>query len=470
MSKCCAYLVASAAVAAALTLWPAGARAESPEAGDATYHNLRYNDDFSYLADPAKSTDWWDKIKYIPLGNGPYGPTYVSLGGELRERLESYGHPNFGLHAPNTDMYLLQRAQLDVDLHATDYLRAFLQLGEMERYGSRGVSSTTDIDHLDVMQGFVDLKPPSPLGDAPVVRVGREELLFGFQRLIAVREGPNLRRDFDGLRLGDKIGDATVDLFSVHPVNSGPDAFNDHTNYRQTLAGGYGTAPVFGPLKADLYWLNYENDNAKYRGLSGVEHRTTVGGRLFGTADGFDWNAEAAAQSGTFRNRDIHAYLLAGVAGYTFQSLPWTPRIGVEANDASGDNSHSGTIGTFNAMYPRLPYFAETSLLVPANVIDVRPMLTVKPAPDLMAVFGWDNLWRASTTDGLYGSGMTEYANTNKATSKRIGTELSVDLRYRYDQHLTMGAIAADMLVGPAVEQALGRNVTFFVLFATYRI
>ena len=126
-------------------------------------------------------------------------------------------------------------------------------------------------------------------------------------------------------------------------------------------------------------------------------------------------------------------------------------------------------IGTFNAMYPRLPYFAETSLLVPANIYDVRAVVSADPTPNVLMTFGWDTLWRASRSDGLYGSGMVQYANTNKASGSRVGTELSADVRWRIDQHLSLGAIAAEFLSGPAVQEALGKSVTFLVLFATYR-
>jgi hypothetical protein len=34
---------------------------------------------------------------------------------------------------------------------------------------------------------------------------------------------------------------------------------------------------------------------------------------------------------------------------------------------------------------------------------------------------------------------------------------------------LIVGAIAAEFLAGPAVQEALGKNVTFLVLFGTYR-
>lgn len=445
------------------------AHAASPEPGDPIYHSLRYNDGFSYLADLSKSTDPWDRFKYVPIGNGQYGASYLSFGGELRERIESYLNPNFGLRAPPANAYLLHRLLLNADIHITDYARVFFQLGNLERIGDRGVTSTTDIDHLDLMQAFVDLRPPSPLGDSPIVRIGREELSFGFQRLVAVREGPNARRAFDGLRFNDHIGSVTIDLFTARPVSDNPDVFDDRTNQNQILWGGYLTVPVGPFMKADLYELNYENEAGKYRGLVGVEKRQTFGVRLFGETQGFDWNGEVALQTGTFRGRDIHADMLAGIAGYTFKTVAWEPRIGIESNFASGDSGRGSSIGTFNAMYPRLPYFAETSLLVPANIYDIRSVVSFKPEPNVLVTFGWDTLWRASSADGLYGSGMVQYANTNKVSASRVGTELSADVRWRIDQHLALGAIAAEFLSGPVVQEALGKSVTFFVLFATYR-
>src|ERR1700683_3244846 len=40
---------------------------ESP-APDRTYNLLRENDDWSFLVDPSLRSDFWDPIKYIPLG------------------------------------------------------------------------------------------------------------------------------------------------------------------------------------------------------------------------------------------------------------------------------------------------------------------------------------------------------------------------------------------------------------------
>jgi hypothetical protein len=474
MVACCVRGPVALAVAGCLSAWSAGAWAAAGDIPDPVYHNLRYTDDFSH-PDPNKKPDPWDKFKFIPIGDGSLGPTFLTLGGEWRERIESYinpslGIPSFGVKPPARNAYLLQRLQFDADLHITNYFRLFAQLGDYRRVGERGVSSTTDIDPVDLMQAFVDFKPPTPFGDAPTFRFGREELLFGFQRLIAVREGPNVRRAFDGFRFSDEIGGASIDLIAVHPVtdNAGA-AFDDATNYAQTLTGAYATVPIGPVLKSDLYWLDYENDAATFRGVKGVEKRQTTGARLFGDFGGFDWNLEAAGQTGTFDDRDIRAYMLAGIVGYTFEGMWGRPRFELQADDFSGDNRNSSTIGTFNAMYPRLPYFAELALFVPSNLKDVRPVFSFEPVKNVQATFGWDSFWRASTTDGLYGSGLVEYANTYKATSSWVGTELTTDVRWRIDQHWQVGAVVADFLAGSAVEQALGKNVKFFMAYSQYK-
>src|SRR5688572_28696688 len=57
------------------------------------YTPVRYNEDYSYLKDPDKRTDFFDPIKYIPLNES--GDVYLSLGGQFRERYEYFNNANF---------------------------------------------------------------------------------------------------------------------------------------------------------------------------------------------------------------------------------------------------------------------------------------------------------------------------------------------------------------------------------------
>src|SRR5687767_6031532 len=85
---------------------------------------------------------------------------YLSLGGELRERIEYYDEPLFGLRDLGRDSYLLHRLLLNADFHAGDNFRAFLQLGSHLEGGKEAQRSPTDVNEFDIQQAFVDLTLP----------------------------------------------------------------------------------------------------------------------------------------------------------------------------------------------------------------------------------------------------------------------------------------------------------------------
>jgi len=91
-----------------------------------TYKMLRFDEDYSCLANPANRSDWFDLAKYIPLReDDPLW--YVSFGGELRERFEGNYDPNFGIHGVSSDSYLLQRVTLLTDVHLGERIRFFAE-------------------------------------------------------------------------------------------------------------------------------------------------------------------------------------------------------------------------------------------------------------------------------------------------------------------------------------------------------
>ena len=62
--------------------------------GVPTYKLLRYDEDYSYLKDPDRRTDFWDPIKYIPFGDRE--DWYASFGAQLRPRFQFYNNFDFG--------------------------------------------------------------------------------------------------------------------------------------------------------------------------------------------------------------------------------------------------------------------------------------------------------------------------------------------------------------------------------------
>jgi hypothetical protein len=305
-----------------------------------------------------------------------------------------------------------------------------------------------------------------------MVRAGRQEMSFGSSRLVSVRESPNIRRAFDGVRAAWIASpDARIDAFFVQPVLPLSGVFDDKPDPDQAFWGVYGTSPVAGipALKADLYYLGLNRDNAMFAQGIANEHRHTLGARLFGKANDFDWNVEGAYQFGQFGTADINAWTVSANLGYTFQGVPFSPRIGLNADVISGDRKlHDGTLGTFNPLFPKLPYFSEANLAAPANLIDVQPNLTVTPVKNVTLTIGWNPLWKAAEADAFYGGpAITPVAATAGGTGRYIGQQVSTTLTWTPTKHLTFGGTYVSYTPGKRIEQAGGRSGSFAAAWAT---
>ena len=147
---------------------------------------VRYDEDWSVLKgwDLSKTDDFWDRFKFILLTKE--GSVWLTLGGDVRERLEYFNEFEFGSSAPEvSDVYLLSRFRLSVDFHVSRYFRIFAE-GKSALSTDRkllGGNTTTFMDTIDLQNGFADVM--IPLGDQASVtlRGGRQELIFGAQRL-----------------------------------------------------------------------------------------------------------------------------------------------------------------------------------------------------------------------------------------------------------------------------------------------
>jgi hypothetical protein len=435
------------------------------------YKSLRYDEDYTYLQDASRRTDIWDSLKYIRLLQSPQ--IYLSFGGELRERFEDYSAPSFGLGGQGADDYLLHRLLLHADLHLGQYVRTFVQFGS-ELQSGKDTLTLTDVDRLDLQQGFIDLQLPiaADSGIAPIIRAGRQEMQFGSQRFVSAREPPNIRRSFDGFRVNDTLGKLQISAFAMRPVLLKQGEFDDETNQDQAFWGTYETFPVSAVpgLNLDVYYLGFENQQAKYGGRLGEETRHTLGLRAFGKADGWDWDSEAAGQFGSFGNQNIRAWTVASNTGYSLSGLPWSPRLGVKANIASGDGDpQDGHLGTFNALFPRLGYFSEAALIAPSNFFDVQPSITLQPCKNLSINIGWDALWRETTADAIYIGAGSPVKGTAGKGGRYIGNQVSLDVDWQIDRHLEAKATYVHFESGQALHTAGGKNVDFVMLSTAYK-
>ena len=185
---------------------------------------------------------------------------------------------------------------------------------------------------------------------------------YGSSRLVSVREGPNVRQSFDGVRLALDAGVWRVDGFAVRPVETNEGVFDDSSDSERLLWGLYAVAPlpVFPGGKVDLYFLKFDRQEAEFSQGAADEQRSSAGIRVWNRGQPLDYNFEFVFQWGSFGSGDIRAWMVSSDTGYTFRNLPLRPRIGLKADIASGDsNPNDRDLQTFNAMFFKGEYLIE---------------------------------------------------------------------------------------------------------------
>jgi Alginate export len=454
-------------------LCAASSQAASACPSEPRYSLVRYDDDFSYLRDPACHNDYWDSLKYIPYD--AQGHWYLSFGGEIRERYERFYNPAWGQQPQSPGGYLLQRYLFFADIHLGSHVRAFAELmSDWETFRVGGPRPQIDEDQLDFSQFFVDLMlQPFGLNDTLTLRVGRQWLVYGSQRLISDRYGPNVPLPFDGVRAILNAEPWRVDSFVVKPVETNLGVFDDKTRLQTTFWGLYAVRPLsfITGGNVDLYYLGIHNKLATYADETGTETRHTLGTRLWGARGPWDSNSEFVGQTGVFHDGYILAWSAATDTGYTLEEVPHRPRIGLRAGVASGDHDkHGPNLQTFNPLFPTGFYFSQAILNGPLNVISIQPNLTLSLTDTITINTIWSWFWRQSTNDGVYGLSGMLVRPVGTTSDTYVGDQAQLTFDWQLDKHTHFQVNYLHFFVGGYLEDTkpTGKDVDFVTTSIQY--
>ena len=431
---------------------------------------LRFDEDYSYLADPANRSDWFDPIKYIPLRVDEPG-WYLTFGGESRERFEGVYAPDFGIGGAGPDSYWLQRLTFLSDLHLGDRVRAFAEgiSGLIE--GEVPPAPPVQNDPIDLAYAFLDVVPYLNGDESLTLRAGRFGMSLGSGRLVATRaapSAPNIPFRFDGFEMLYIAPSWEATAFLTRPVKDS--GHIDSSNPDTTFWGLYLTHWFDAAHQAglDLYYLGIANNPAIYASGIADEDRQSFGLRFFGKRNRWEWNLEDVLQVGTFGDQSIRAWTVSSAIRYTFDTI-WQPQLGLRADTASGSsNARDGQQGTFDALYPNPDYFNDASLIRPANLIDVHPYLSANFTRTVSANGGADVFWRYSTSDAIYSpSGNIEIPALRTGTAY-VATALDANVQWNIERHLTFNAAFVHFFTGSYVHAAEGGDVNYVATTLTF--
>jgi hypothetical protein len=427
----------------------------------------RWAEDWSVLANPALRTQPLDGLKYIPLFiTDP--KSYVSLGANLRERFETNDAPSFGVGKTPGDSYLLQRLQMHADVHLNENWQIFAQLEDVRAIDKASISSA-DQNQLDVRLAFVAYTNNFADGTFKA-RVGRQDFAFDLQRFVSSRDGPNVRQSFDAAWADWETGAWRFIGFVSQPVQYRfGDVFDDVSNGTFRFSTLRVERKVLGNNELSGYYSLYERSSARYLDASGEESRHIFDVRFAGASNGLDWDLEAMGQTGHVGAKDINAWGLGARTGYTLSNLAWTPRIGLQADAASGDaHPGDGNVGTFNPLFPNGYYFSLGGYTGYANLIHVKPSLTVKPADKLTVMAAVGLQWRQTTADAVYVQPNIAVAGTAGAGNRWTGVYSQIRADYAFNANLTGALEAVHYAVGETVRNAGGHDSNYLGLELKY--
>lgn len=391
------------------------------------------------------------------------------FGGSVRERYERIVPARFGAGPQDDDGYFLHRALLHGSYGDGTDVKVFAELQAAFVSDRTGGPRPTDEDRCDLHQAYVDVRARLDGGAAVTTRVGRAEMSYGSQRLVSVREGPNVRLAFDGARVMLRDGGWTFDAFAVRPVEVDAGEFDD-CPLEQTLFGAYATLPVLPAGGVDLYCLVLDREAAEFVQGVGEERRWSLGTRVFGKPAPWDHDFEFVWQTGTWANGGIAAWTVASDVGCTLP-IPTTPRLGIKIDVASGDrDAGTDSLQTFHALFPRGSYFGEPALIGPANLFDVHPSIALGVLDDVRLAVDGDWFWRQSLADGVYGSALTPLRPGSTSSRRFVGSQVQVTCEWTVRPNWTATIAWARFFAGPwLADTGSADDVDYLGIWTTLR-
>jgi hypothetical protein len=398
-----------------------------------------------------------------PLGPGGQLTPWLQVRGEFRTRIE--GFTGGGFTPGNDDAYWMDRFRLSATLSPSKSVSFFVQMQDARAFDkTTGGLLPPMRDTLDLRQAYGEVTSTHA-----TVRIGRQDLVFGEQRLIGNLPWTNVARSFDAGRLTLKGPGARVDLFAASVVTVSPDAFSKSGN-GNILYGAYGSLTALVPkqtVEPYLLWRQATNVAAELGGLAPLRQATT-GIRMAGKVPAaLDYSGELAVQRGSVGADDIQAWAAHANVGKSFAAAPAQPRLFGEYNYASGDaNRTDGLRGTFDQLYPtghdKLGLSDQVGW---RNIRHARAGLDFKPAAKWQATTSYHSWWLASQTDGLYSASGALVARSAAGTA---GTHVGQE-PYLYSPQLQINGGLAHIFPGEFLKNATaGHAYTYPYVMVTY--
>jgi len=383
-------------------------------------------------------------------------PSWMRIGVEHRGRLE--GFSNGGFADNREDLYWLNRFRVTARFAITPWLSAAVQAQDARVEGRNGtITGAPFRDQFDVRLAHVDIGNFDRSRYA--LRAGRQELVFGDQRLVGHGNWLNTARSFDAVRAVFRHRKMRVDGFAASVVAIQMDEINRSGagNYFYGADAPLAVLPLGGVVEPYQFVRTTERLRTE-AGAAGDLTSSTSGIRAAGRMSAqTDYNVESALQRGSLGTDTISAWAAHALVGRTIPIASKIYRVFGEYNFASGDKTpDDGVRGTFDQLYPT-PHdkYGLADQVSWKNIHQLRAGLEMRPHAKLAIAGSYHSFWLASSTDALYSAGGAVLARIpSGAPDRHVGQELDIQATYTPSPRIQLHGGYAHMFTGAFLKAA----------------
>lgn len=404
---------------------------------------------------------------------------------EIRENNFDF---NDAINAPTDDNWFLQRFRIGLLIKPVDWFKLYVQGQDSREINSDradfpGVLGAEGDDSFDLRQAYLEFGNAKefPL----TLKIGRQILSYGDERLIGAFDWNNIGRTFDAAKLRWEEKLWSLDAFASTVVVPTRGQYNqsdfvngNETDREQIFSGLYLSTTALSFQTTDVYALHlHENTNPRYQGTAiGDTNFFTFGLRVkskpgaFASTPppppsdgkevvdgkatvpppakkpvGFDYDAEIAFQTGDVRGLDLTAFAAHAGIGYTLD-VAWLPRLGVAYNYGTGDGDPTdGDIETFQNLFPtNHKFYGQMDVFSWQNMHDLEFSLKAQPAKTISLKAEYHAFFLATTDDVWYRANGATAVRPLNALSRNAdsyaGSEVDFTVQWNVTKNVALEA------------------------------
>jgi hypothetical protein len=366
------------------------------------------------------------------------------------------GFDGLGFNSTREDLYWLTRFRVNTTVTASKSLSFQAQVQDA-RVAKKtvGPTGTPFKAPIDLRTAFADV---GAVTSHVTIRAGRQELVYGDQRLIGHVSWLNAARTFDGVKATFRSKALSADVFATSVVRILDSEF-DKSGAGNRFAGVYATTAKLIPLATVEPYVLYKRDvNLRAEaGAFGTLNETTTGVRIAGRLPArFDYGVEMALQRGSLGSDDISAWASHWQVRESFPGRT-AVRLTGEYNFASGDEDPADNVrGTFDQLYPT-PH-DKTGLADQIgwkNMHHARAGFEVAPFKGFPVTTNYHSWWLAENKDAIYNVGNAVVGRViTGAADRHVGQELDLQVSRALTPQLQAAAGYAHIFPGAFLKEA----------------